>query len=129
MMVNEDGPNIPAVGRGLPDGGSDHSGVVARRSACSVPPSLGLLAALPERWSCGSWAFTGGGRHRRPVTSWSDVAGQVLRSWPLMLSFAVLLFVVLTGTAEVVAKIGLSGPAIAMAVNAWFYGRRRSRRI
>jgi hypothetical protein len=54
-------------------------------------------------------------------------AACVLRSWPLTLRIAVLALVLLTGTAELAAKIGLSGQALTIALDTWYCVRRRSR--
>lgn len=71
------------------------------------------------------WWPHGSGRHHRQCTSWYDLVARLFQSWPITLRIAVLLLVVLTGTAELAAKIGLSGQTIAIALEAWYCSRRR----
>jgi hypothetical protein len=101
MIVKDDRPNIPADGRRLPNGG------LVRVGTTSL------------------WWPRRNGRHHRPVTSWYDLAARLLQSWPSTLRIAVLLLVVLTGTAELAAKIGLSGQTVVIALDAWYCTRHR----
>lgn len=110
MIVKVGRPNIPEVGRESPN-----SGLVFGRL---VRPSLW--------WPAWAGAVRPNGRHHRPVESWYDLVGRILHSWPLTFRIAILILVVLTGTAELAAKIGLSGQVLAIALNIWYCVRRRS---
>jgi hypothetical protein len=80
---------------------------------------------LPALRPVREWVFPVPGRHHRPVAPWYDLLSRATQSWSLTLRVAILLLVVLTGTAELAAKIGLSGQAIAIALEAWYYTRSR----
>lgn len=105
MMVSVARQNIPEVDRRSPDSGS----------------VFGRLARQTRAWTSPM-----NGRHHRPVASWYELVGRVLQSWPLTLRIAILILVVLTGTAELAAKIGLSGQVLAILLNIWYWTRRRT---
>lgn len=111
MIVGDDRPNIPVGDRMLPDGGAPCAGVTA--------------PVLPAPRPVRDWVFPAPGRHHRRVRPWYDLVSRATQSWSLTLRVAILLLVVLTGTAAIAAKIGLSAQAIVIALEAWYYARNR----
>lgn len=126
VIVDGDRPNIPGGDRTPPYGGAKSAGGAPANSASTIPAALARLAETPW-WPSQNLTFLGNGKHHRPITSWYDLLARMLQSWPVTLRMAVLLLVVLTGTAELAAKVGLSGQTIAIALDAWYYARRRYR--
>lgn len=121
MIVNGDRPNIPEDGRTPLYGGLERTG---GDPVPAIAAALGRLAAVPW-WPSRNVAFLGNGRHHRPITSWYDLVERALHSWPVTLRIAVLLLVLLTGTAELAARIGLSGQTVVIVLEAWYHVRRR----
>ena len=110
MMVRVHRQNIPEVERRPPNGGLAFGRLV-------------LTSLNRHAWT---WTFPTNGRHRRTLTSWYDLVGRILQSWSLTLRIAILVLVVVTGTAELAAKIGLSGQILIILFNVWCCSRRRS---
>lgn len=68
-----------------------------------------------------------GGRHRAPESPW-DFVDRALGSWPVTLRAAFLFLVLITGTALVVAAVGVVGQLVLAAV-AFRAQRQHKRRL
>lgn len=64
------------------------------------------------------------GRHRARDSSWLQVLERGLSSWPVSLRLAVLLAVLLTGTATLAAAVGVAGQLLLIGLS---LARRRQR--
>lgn len=67
-----------------------------------------------------------GGRHRLDDTSWLGLLERVLCSWPITLRVALLLVILLTGTAAIATAVGIVGQLLlaALCYRARRFGRR-----
>ena len=100
-------PRITLVIHNLPDKPA-HPAVP---TVTPLPTTLTRVSGLP--------AATGhhGGKHRLEESTWLGLADRVLTSWPITLRLALLVAVVLTGTAAVAATLGIGGQLALAALN------------
>lgn len=101
------------------------------RPAASVTPAVRLLKPVPAAQSQPteeSPAKRNAGKHRMEEPTWLGLLERVLYSWPITLRVALLVVVVLTGTAAVAATIGIGGQLLlaALGLRARRNGRRQA---
>lgn len=100
-------PRITLVIHGLPTGDSSLAAVPHHSAPAPVPtPEAGQL--LRQRRS---------GRHELVDSTWFGRLERLLQSWPITLRLALLVAVVLTGTAAVAATLSIGGQLALAALS------------